>query len=46
MSSLLQNWDSLEGEDAGRVLRALVSRVSVGDDSVQLSLRQESERPE
>ena len=45
-SSLLQHWDSLDGEGAGRVLRALVSRVSVGDDSVQLSLRQESERPE
>ena len=37
-SSLLQSWDSLDKDTAGRVLRALVSRVSVGDDSVQLTL--------
>ena len=37
-SSLLQSWDSLDKDTAGRVLRALVSRVEVGDDSVQLTL--------
>ena len=37
-SSLLQSWDSLDKEATGHILRALVSRVSVGDDSVQLTL--------
>jgi site-specific DNA recombinase len=39
-SSLLQTWDSLDTNTASHVLRALVSRVSVGDDSVQLTLNQ------
>ena len=38
LSSLLQGWDSLDRDTSGHVLRALVSRVSVGDDSVQLVL--------
>lgn len=37
-SSLLQRWDSLDKNTAGHVLRALVSHVSVGDDSVHLTL--------
>ena len=37
-SSLLQSWDSLDKDAAGYVLRALVSRVSVGDDTAQLTL--------
>lgn len=40
VSSLLQHWESLDldKEAAGNVLRALVLKVSVGDDSVQLTL--------
>jgi hypothetical protein len=37
-SSLLQRWDSLDKDIARHVLRALVSRVSVDDDSVKLIL--------
>ena len=37
-SSLLQSWDSLHKDTVGHVLRALVYRVAVGDDSVQVFL--------
>ncbi|MFH1560359.1 MAG: recombinase family protein [Chloroflexota bacterium] len=42
-SSLLQSWDSLDKDTVGHMLRALVSRVTVGDDSVQLSLNSSEE---
>ncbi|MDE2861482.1 MAG: recombinase family protein [Chloroflexota bacterium] len=34
---LLREWDTLEGAAAGRVLRALVSRVDVSDGSVEVT---------
>ena len=35
---LLKEWDSLDGDTLGYLVRALVSRVSVGDDSAQVTL--------
>ena len=37
VAALLQEWDTLEGAAAGRVLRALVSRVAVSDGSVEVT---------
>ncbi|MBF8267335.1 MAG: hypothetical protein HW388_843 [Dehalococcoidia bacterium] len=37
---LLQGWDSLDRDTLGYLLRALVSHVSVGDDSVLLTLKE------
>ena len=37
VAALLREWDDLEGADAGRVLRAVVSRVDVGDGSVEVT---------
>jgi site-specific DNA recombinase len=42
-SSLLQRWDSLDTDTARHVLRALVSRVSVGDDEVELIFHTEEQ---
>ena len=37
VAALLREWDTLEGAAAGRVLRALVSRVEVGDGAVEVT---------
>ena len=37
VAALLREWDTLEGAAAGRVLRALVSRMDVGDGSVDVT---------
>ena len=37
VAALLEEWDTLEGAAAGRVLRALVSRVVVSDGSVEVT---------
>lgn len=37
VAALLREWDTLEGEAAGHVLRSLVSRVDVNDGSVEIS---------
>ena len=41
-SRLLSNWDSLDRDAIGHIIRAMVSRVSVGDDSdhVMLTLKE------
>lgn len=40
-SGLLRTWDSLDAGATGYIVRALVSRVSVGDDSIQVTLTEE-----
>ena len=40
-SGLLRRWDSLDAAALGYLVRALVSRVSVGDDSIQVTLTEE-----
>ena len=42
VSRLLSNWDSLDRDAIGHIIRAMVSRVSVGDDSdhVMLTLKE------
>jgi hypothetical protein len=40
LPSLLQSWDSLDTQAADHILKALISRVSVGDDTVRLTLNQ------
>lgn len=37
-SRLLSNWDSLDRDAIGHIIRAMVSRVSVGDDSDHIML--------
>lgn len=37
VAALLREWDTLEGAAAGRVLRALVSRVAVSDGAVEVT---------
>ena len=38
---LLRSWDSVDADARGYIIRALVSSISVGDDSVEVTFKQE-----